>query len=133
MFLKHLISACAFLIVAGTALINGAPQGFVEGHLKIIELKEVDLAGPAGSRPSKPIAENYAEYPLIILGEGGKKEVARLTADKEGNYRIALPPGDYILDVAGRGQRHLRAEPQPFTIVSNQTLRVEMNIDTGIR
>jgi hypothetical protein len=65
------------------------PLGFVEGQLKIIELKEVDLAGSAGLRPSKRIAENYAEYPLIILGEGGKKEGARLTAGKEGN--IALP------------------------------------------
>jgi hypothetical protein len=44
-------------------------------------------------------AENYAEYPLIILGKAGQKEVARFTADQDGNYRVELPPGDYLLDV----------------------------------
>jgi hypothetical protein len=28
---------------------------------------------------------------------------------------------------------HLRGKPQQFTIVSNQTVRVDMDIDTGIR
>ena len=28
---------------------------------------------------------------------------------------------------------HVRAKPQPFTVVSNQTVRVDMDIDTGIR
>jgi hypothetical protein len=45
---------------------------------------------------------DYAEYPLIILSQDGKKQVARVTADENGKYRAALPPGDYILDVQGR-------------------------------
>jgi hypothetical protein len=32
-------------------------------------------------------------YPLIILTQDGKKEVARETADESGNYRVALTPG----------------------------------------
>ena len=79
-------------------------------------------------------AENYADYPLIILSQDGKKEIARVTADENGNYRVALPPGDYILDVQGRRHKgHIRATPQPFTVVSNQTVHVDMNIDTGVR
>jgi hypothetical protein len=61
--------------IAGTALINAAPQGFVEGHLKIISLKEVELA--EGS-PSKGAAENYDEYPLIIRSADGKKKLHEL-------------------------------------------------------
>jgi len=56
-----------------------------------------------------------------------------VTADAEGNYRLALPPGDYILDVEGRSPKRIRGTPQPFTAVSGQTVRVDMNIDTGIR
>ena len=56
-----------------------------------------------------------------------------MTADGNGNYRVALPPGEYVLDVAGRRPGHVRARPQSFTVVSSQTVRVDMNIDTGVR
>ena len=42
--LKYLVSACVFLVLAGSALIDAAPPGFVEGHLKIVSPKEVELA-----------------------------------------------------------------------------------------
>ena len=78
-------------------------------------------------------AENHADYPLIILSRDQQSEVARVTADENGNYRIALPPGDYVLDVQNRRRRHVRATPQPFTIVANHTVRVDIAIDTGVR
>jgi len=129
-FLKHVLSGCVFFLFAGTALINAAPQGFVEGHLKIISPREVELADET---PSKIIAENYAEYPLVILSRDQKTEIARVTADENGNYRVALPPGDYVLNVQDRKHRHVRATPQPFTVTSNQTVHVDMNIDTSVR
>jgi hypothetical protein len=130
-FPQYLIAACVSLLLAGTASINASPPGFVEGHLRIISPKEVELADET---PSKITAENYADYPLIILSRDGKKEIARVTADENGKYRVALPPGDYILDVQGRPPKgHVRAKLQLFTIVSNQTVRVDMDIDTGIR
>jgi len=43
--LKYAISACVFLLLAGSASIDAASPGFVEGHLKIISPKEVELAG----------------------------------------------------------------------------------------
>ena len=128
--LKHLIFACASLLLASSASVDAAPPGFVEGHLKIISPKEVELAD--GNAPAIT-AENYAEYPLIILTQDGKKEIARVTADGNGNYRTALPPGNYVLDVQGRARGHLRAKPQRFTVVSNQTVHVDMDIDTGVR
>jgi hypothetical protein len=129
-FPQYLIPACISLLLAGTASIDAAPTGFVEGHLKIISPKEVELADET---PSKGIDVDYAEYPLIILSHDGKKEIARVTADKNGIYRVGLPPGDYVLDVQDRRRRHVRAAPQPFTVASNQTVHVDMNIDTGVR
>lgn len=129
--LKYLVSTCVFLVLAGSALIDAAPSGFVEGHLKIVSPKEVELAD---ATPSKITAENYADYPLIILSRDGEKEIARVTADESGKYRVALPPGNYVLDVQGRRPKgHVRAKPQPFTIISNQTVHVDMSIDTSIR
>jgi len=119
------------LLLASNASIDGAPTGFLEGHLQIFSSREVELAD---GNPAPVTAETYAEYPLIILSHDGKDEIARVTADGNGNYRLALPPGDYILDVKGRPPKgHVRAKPQRFTVVSNQTVRVDMDIDTGVR
>ena len=127
---KYLISGCVLLLFAGSVSIDAAPPGFMEGHLKIISPKEVELAD---GTPPAITAENYAEYPLIVLSQDEKKEIARVTADGNGNYHIALPPGNYLLDVQGRAPGHVRAKPQRFTVVSKQTVRVDMDIDTGVR
>ena len=132
MFLKQaFIAGYLFLLLLScTRAGDAVPPGFLEGHLKIASLKEVELAG---ANPSKGTSENYAEYPLIILSKAEQKEIARVTADRDGNYRRSLPPGDYILDIQGRGRGRVRAKPQPFTVISNQTVRVEMDMDTGVR
>src|SRR5437667_10350393 len=127
--LKYPIAVWIFLVLLGTASSsNATPQGFLEGQLKILSRSPVKLAD---ENTAAVAAKNYADYPLIILSRADKKEITRVTADRDGNYRVALPPGDYILD----GQRHesgnLRAKPQPFTIVAGQTVRVDMTIITG--
>jgi hypothetical protein len=120
------------LLIAGN-VISASPSavGFLEGQLKISSPKEVDLAEETASQAT---GENVADYPLIVMSPDGKRQIARVTAGKDGKYRVALPPGDYILDVLGRRPKgHLRATPQPFRVVSNQTVHVDMNIDTGVR
>jgi hypothetical protein len=131
MLLKYPIVVCLFSILAGIAPIDAVLPGFVEGHLKIISPKEVELED--GSGTTKTTAENYVDYPLVVLNRDGKQEIARVNADTSGNYRVELPPGNYILDLPGRAPKRARATPRPFTIVAGQTVRVDMEIDTGIR
>jgi len=123
-------TAGILLMLAGSDSIKAAPQGFMEGHLKIVVIRAVEP-------DNMPQPENYAEYPLIILSQDGKREIARLTADKSGNYRVALPPGAYILalqerSAEERAEERIHANPQPFTVVSNQTVRVDMRIFIGL-
>jgi hypothetical protein len=133
MFVKNLITGCVLLVLIGSAAWSDPVRpGFVEGHVKIFPLSDVNLADD-GNRTNTATAERYAEYPLVVLARDGKKEVAQVTVNRDGNYRIELPPGDYILDAQGPESRPVRAKPRPFTIVSNQTVRVNMDIDTGIR
>jgi hypothetical protein len=128
-FLKFLIAAATSLILAGTTPSDALPPGFMEGHLNIVFLGAVE---PSDAMPRQTVTpERYAEYPLIVLSQDGKTEIARVTADGNGNYRVALPPGAYILDVQDRAAKRLRAKPQPFTVVSDQTVRVDMNIVIG--
>jgi len=118
-------------MLAGAASLKAAPQGFIEGHLKIVVIRAVEP-----DNTPQPAPETYAEYPLVILSEDGKKEMARVTADKSGNYHAALPPGAYILAVQERpaeerAAERIHANRQPFTVVSNQTVRVDMTIFIG--
>jgi hypothetical protein len=127
---KGLIIACLLLSLPGPTSIKAAPSGFLEGHLKIILSREVELAD---GTPAPVTAENYGDYPLIVLSRDRKTEVTRVTADGNGNYRVELPPGDYVLDVQDRPRGRVRATPRPFTVASGQTIRVDMDIDTGVR
>src|SRR5262249_3909481 len=130
---KSIAAACIFLMLASAASIKAAPQGFMEGHLKIVVIRPVE----PDSMPQPTVApETYAEYPLIILSQDGKREIARLTVDKSGNYHIALPPGAYTLALQERSgeeraAERIHANPQPFTVVSDQTVRVDMTIFIG--
>jgi hypothetical protein len=130
-FAKYFTIACSCLFVMSCAHpTHPAEPGFLEGHLTIVSLKGVDLADAS---PSKGIAENYADYPLVILSAIGQQEIARVIADQRGNFRVALPPGDYVLDVQDRERRRIRAKPATFTVIPDQTVRVDFDLDTGIR
>ena len=135
MSVRNLIAVCICFVAAGTASANAAPQGFIEGQLKIISGRPVELDDENPSRPidGKPAAAggDYANYPLVVLSQGERKQVARITADAQGHYRAALPPGDYILDAEGRVRRRLHVRAQPFTIVPSETVHVDLTIDTG--
>ena len=78
-------AACIFLMLAGPASIQAGPQGFMDGHLKIVVIRAVE----PDDMP-QPAPETYAEYPLVILSQDGKREIARLTPDKSGNYPLGL-------------------------------------------
>jgi hypothetical protein len=130
-FLKYLIAVATGFILVCTLSSNAAAPGFMEGHLKIVSLGAVEHSDEMPRQRVTP--EQYAEFPLIVLSQDGKSEIARVTADENGNYRVTLPPGDYILDVQDRAAKRLRAKPQPFTVVSNQTVHVDMNVIIGFR
>lgn len=101
----------------------------MEGDLKIVSLGAAESSDAMPRQTVTP--EKYAEYPLVVFSQDGKREIVRVTADGNGNYRVPLPPGAYILDLQDRVVRHLRAKPQPFTVVSDQTVRVDTNIVIG--
>ena len=127
---KYLTCFSAIFLLACSALVTAAEQGFLEGHLKIIFGMAVGEPDEMPRAEIKP--ESYAEYPLIVLTQEEKKEVARVTADKNGNYRVPLPPGNYVLDVQDRAAEHVRVAPRPFTLAPGESVRVDMNVVIGI-
>jgi hypothetical protein len=110
--------------------VNLCRQVLSRRHLKIFRLSDINPA--ADDRAATTASEvPYAEYPLVVLTRDGKKEITRVTPDRNGNYRVELPPGDYILGVEAEIPK--RPKPRPFTVVSKEMVRVDVYIDTEIR
>jgi hypothetical protein len=65
-----LVAASIFFMLAGSASINAAAPGFLEGHLKILSPKAVDLGDENAATVT---AENYGDYPLIVLSTESKR------------------------------------------------------------
>lgn len=130
MSLKYVGLVFGIFLLPFSTTLNAAEQGFLEGHLKIIFGM---AARPSDDMPRQENApESYAEYPLVVLSQENNKEIARVTADGQGNYRVPLTPGNYVLDVLDRVRKRVRTRPQPFTVVSNQIARVDMNVVIGL-
>jgi hypothetical protein len=126
--LKPLAATWIFLILADAASVKAAPQGFMEGHLTIVTPGVVE----PDNMPRPQISpQSYSEYHLIVWSQDRKKEIAQITMDANGNYRVALPPGVYILDVERRAGRRIGAKPQEFKVAPNETVRVDIDIMPG--
>jgi len=118
MRVKDVIRLSVLLMLIGRAMWSGpVPLGFVEGHVKIFPLSDVNLSDDSGT-PNSENAQPYFEYRLIVRSREGKKEITQVAVNRNGNYRIELPPGDYFLDVQGPESRPARVKPRPFTVVS---------------
>ena len=123
-------SVILLMVIGGARSSDSAEPGVLEGHLTITSLRQVERDD---ATPSKVTAVDYAAYPLLILSKDGKTTIREIAADKDGNYRVSLPPGGYVLDAKGRAPRRVRAKRKSFTVISNQTVRVDFGLDTGVR
>jgi hypothetical protein len=119
----------ALAMLVSSVVTASDQAGFVEGHINVGPLSPVEQAG--GPAPNV-LAEAYASLKVTIFKADGKTEIAQFTPDSQGKFRQSLAPGRYVLDI-GRGRMTKANLPQTITIVSDQTVRVDINIDTGIR
>lgn len=108
------------------------PSGFLEGRLKIPAQRGVDIADHTGGGDEPA---EFADYTLTVLTEGGDKEVTQIQPNDKGEYRVALPPGKYILAAKQPRIRKPRSPGilRPFSVLANRTVRVDMEIGSDIR
>jgi hypothetical protein len=105
-------------------------SGVLEGHVTVGPLSPV---AEAGVPEPTPAPEVYAERKIVIYAETGQQEVARVDIDGAGNYRVTLPVGIYVVDINHLGIDLAKGLPQRVEIKSQQTTRLDVDIDTGIR
>ncbi len=125
-----LLSLAACQSTGGGPLPQLVQPGFLEGHMNIGPLLPVQRVGePAPTVPP----EAYAARQIIVYQADGKTIVTKLTPNANGDYRVALAPGTYVVNLARTGIDRAKGLPVTITIDSGQSTRVNVDVDTGIR
>jgi len=106
--------------------------GYLEGRMTIGPLRPAQRV----DEPASPVPpEVYTTYPVKIFKSDGATWVADVRVHADGTYRIALAPHTYVVALARMGIRSGRGSdlPKTITITSGQTVRLDIDIDTGMR
>jgi hypothetical protein len=82
--------------------------------------------------PRDQVVAAYAARPLLIMTPGGTL-VQSVTADPDTGYSVSLRPGTYVVNIAHPGIGGSPDLPKTVTIRPGETVRLDIEIDTGIR
>lgn len=105
-------------------------MGHLEGNVTIGPLRPAEWVG---APPLPPPPEAYAERSISIFREDGAALVTNVKINSDGTYRVALPPGSYVIDIGRTGRDRARGLPKTVVIPPSQTVRLDIHIDTGMR
>jgi len=128
--IRTIAGVLAALALAATLLLAAAcgektvTDSGVQGEVRI---------GPV-SPVEQPGAQNDAPYAaaLRIKKASGGKVVAETRSAADGSFRVALPPGEYILEPVN-GDPLPIAQSQEFTVAPGRFTTVRVDYDSGIR
>ena len=121
-----LIIACVSVVsCSGSA----SEPGILQGKVTIGPLVPVEQEGVTYEVP----CEVYELRKVIIYKKNGRDLVKEVDIDCDGRYRVELSPGTYIVDINHIGIDNSSDVPAEVKIISQQTTRLDIDIDTGIR
>ena len=120
----------ALVLLITSCVSTPQDTGVLEGHVTIGPLVPVVQEGQPEPTPGPEV---YASRQIVIYASDGQTEVARVQIDSQGNYRIELPVGTYVVDINHAGTDMAKELPQTVEIVAGQVTRLDVDIDTGIR
>jgi len=106
------------------------PVGYLEGRVTIGPLQPVERVGVP--TPTVP-PEVYAARSIDIFQSDGTTLVTNVKINPDGTYRVELEPGTYLVNIARTGIDRAGGLPKTIVIESNRTVRLDIEIDTGIR
>ncbi len=107
-------------------------EGILTGHASIGPLTPVERIGVATPTPGPLVCTSRG---LAIYAADGTSLVTSFSFQPDCSYRVALPPGTYVVKLreAQRGIGGSKSLPRTVSIGSGQTVVLDIDIDTGIR
>ena len=102
-------------------------SGYVTGYINIGPFCPVERV----DQPCPVPASAYSSREVIVYASDAGTIIKKGKIDAQGNYKIALSPGKYFIQInpAGIGA----GEKKQAIITSEKTITVDFDIDTGIR
>ena len=129
----------AIFVLAGSLLVVSCQPGgpetvLLQGAVTIGPLSPVERPG---ENPVVP-PEVFSERKLMIYDASGKylvREVyfTQIGTGATGYYTAQIAPGTYTIDISHLGIDTADNLPQKITVSADETVTIDVNIDTGIR
>jgi hypothetical protein len=124
--MRHIYAALLLsLLLFGCA--SQAPKGTLEGRITIGPLCPVEPC----HLTQEQIDQAYASRSIVVYASDRATIVRQINISPGGDYGMELTPGKYFVTIrpGGIGDYPL----QEILVSSNQTTRLDLNVDTGIR
>jgi hypothetical protein len=84
-------------------------------------------------RPCSATPAMYAAHPVTVYSADRTKIIATMTPDADGKFSTVLRAGIYLVDTDDQEVGAVRGVPVKITIRSGETVRLTIDVDTGIR
>lgn len=137
-----MVTQLRFVLVMFVGFACGLLSGCGSGTGQPATVLLSGVQGQATRGPITPLSlpgqPNEAPLPgaVIVVQRTNGAEVARQTADPNGNFRISISPGSYqIVGLPPNGGQTfpIPPGPQPVVVPQDQYVTVNVSYDTGIR
>ena len=128
--LRAMLALLAVVVLSPLLLLSGGCGGSsvtdsgVQGEVRIGPISPVEQQGVQNDAP-------YAATLRIVRASDGRV-VAETRSATDGSFRVALPPGDYVLEPVNGNPLPI-AQPQDFTVPAGRFTTVQVDYDSGIR
>jgi len=126
------------LLAGGAAGLSCCPGGsenvLLQGAVTIGPISPVEKEGECPPVP----AEVFQERKLIIYDESGTRMVrevyfTQIGQGATGYYTAQIGPGTYVVDINHLGVDTAANLPVKITVTGDETVTIDVDIDTGIR
>ncbi len=107
--------------------VGAQPQGTLSGTV---------VAGPTCpvERADQPCPPRPVPNRQVMIETPGGAVVTKATTDQNGRFQVALAPGTYEVQVApGTSPFPIQRARQSVTITAGQMVKIQIELDTGIR
>lgn len=123
------------LFIASCQQPLGPETVLLQGAVTIGPLSPVVMPG---ENPQPVSPEVFNSRKLVIYDESGERLVREVYFTQIGNgatgyYTAQIAPGTYVIDIDQLGVDTADGLPQKITVAADETITIDVNIDTGIR
>lgn len=116
------------LLLAGCSA-KTAEMGTLEGMVTIGPIWPVERPGEERTIPPSV----YEARKVMVYDKNGSKLVKQVDLEYGGHYSVKLKPGTYIVDINRIGIDSSSDVPREIEIRPEETVKLDIDIDTGIR